>query len=299
MLIRQGRVVVDDMPVPIPGPGEVLVRTAHSVISAGTELASIEGSATREPVSRWLNRLRKAGEVAALALDRGVTETRSAVAARLEGPSVACGYSLAGRVERVGRDVTDLVAGQRVACAGASSAVHAEYVAVPRNLVAVVPDGLDSPSAAFATLGAIAMHGVRQADVRLGEFVAVVGCGLIGQLTVALLHAAGCRVLASDLDAARVERASALGIERGIVAGREEFARAVNQATGGRGADAVILTAATPSSEPIRQAVDALRRRGRVVVVGAVGMEIERAPFYHKEVELRIACSYGPGRHDP
>jgi predicted dehydrogenase/threonine dehydrogenase-like Zn-dependent dehydrogenase len=299
VLIRQGRVVVEEMPVPVPGPGEVLVRAAYSLISAGTETASVQASTPTAPVSRWVNRFRKVGEVARMAVERGLTETRTAVEARLEGPSVLSGYSLAGTIESVGREITDLVPGQHVACAGAACAHHAEFVAVPRNLVAVVPEGLPSQRAAFVTLGSIAMHGVRQADPRLGEYVCVVGLGLLGQLTVALLRTAGCRVLGSDVRRDRVERAIGLGLERGFVVGQEDFVQGVQQATGGRGADAVILTAGTRSSEPIRQAVEALRRRGRVVVVGSVGMEIERQPFYMKEAELRIACSYGPGRYDP
>jgi predicted dehydrogenase/threonine dehydrogenase-like Zn-dependent dehydrogenase len=299
VLIRQGVVVVEEMPVPIPGPGEVLVRTDYSLISAGTETASVRASAPTDRVSRWANRLRKVGEVARMTVERGLAETRTAVAARLEGPSQLSGYSLSGTVESVGRQIGDLVPGQRVACAGAASAHHAEYVAVPRNLVSVVPEGLDARQAAFVTLGSIAMHGVRQADVRLGEYVAVVGLGLLGQLTVALLRASGCRVLGSDVRVERVERAAGLGLERGFVVGRDDFVEGVRDATGGRGADAVILTAGTASSEPIREAVEALRRRGRVVVVGAVGMEIQRDSFYMKEAELRIACSYGPGRYDP
>ena len=159
----------------------------------------------------------KVGEVARLARDRGLTEATAAVRARLEGPSWVSGYSLAGTVLRVGVDVQDLVPGQRVACAGASSAHHAEIVAVPRNLVVAVPDGLPLDQAACVTLGAIALQGVRQADVRLGEVVCVIGLGLVGQLTAALLRASGCRVIGGDLDATRVERALALGIELAVV----------------------------------------------------------------------------------
>jgi predicted dehydrogenase len=299
VLIRQGRVVVEEMPAPSCGPGEVLVRTAYSVISPGTEMASVRASTPSAPVSRWASRVRKAGEVVQMLRSRGLRETRAAVEARLEGPSTVSGYSLAGTVLGVGSAITDLVPGQRVACAGASAAHHAEIVAVPRNLVVPVPEGLPLDEAAFVTLGAIALQGVRQADARLGEVVCVVGLGLVGHLAAALLHASGCRVVGADLDADRVERARALGIELAVSSSSEDLIAAVDHLTAGRGADAVVLTAATESSEPIRQAVDLLRRRGRVVVVGAVGMDIDRGAFYHKDAELRVSCSYGPGRYDP
>jgi len=202
-------------------------------------------------------------------------------------------------VIEVGRDVRDLAPGQRVACAGAASAHHAEIVAVPRNLVVPVPAGVTPEQAAFVTVGAIAMHGVRQADVRLGEIACVVGLGLIGQLTAALLRLSGTRVIAADTDPRRVERARQLGVETAILAAGPDPAATVARLTGDRGADAVLLTAATDSSEPLRNAVRMVRRRGRIVVVGAVGMELDRAEFYMKEAELRIACSYGPGRYDP
>jgi predicted dehydrogenase len=299
ILIRQGRVVVAEMPVPVCGPGELLVRTAYSVISPGTELASVRASEPGAPVSRWAQRARKVSEVCQMLRDRGLRETRAAVAARLEGPSAVSGYSLSGTVLRVGSAVADVVPGQQVACAGASAAHHAEFVAVPRNLAVPVPEGMPMDHAALVTLGAIALQGVRQADARLGEVVCVVGLGIVGQLTAALLDASGCRVIGADLDADRVERARALGIELAVVSSSEDLEAAVDHATCGRGADAVVLTAATSSSEPIRQAVDLLRRRGRVVVVGAVGMDIDRDAFYRKDAELRVACSYGPGRYDP
>jgi predicted dehydrogenase len=195
--------------------------------------------------------------------------------------------------------VSDLVPGQKVACAGAACAHHAEIVAVPRNLVVPVPAGLSMDEAALVTLGAIALQGVRQTDARLGEVVCVIGLGLVGQLTASLLHVSGCRVVGADLDSDRVERARALGIEMALNSSGEDLEAAVDHLTAGRGADAVVLTAASASSEPMRQAVDLLRRRGRVVVVGAVGMDIDRDAFYAKDAELRVSCSYGPGRYDP
>jgi predicted dehydrogenase len=299
VLIREGRVVVQDMPPPECGPGEILVRTAFSLISAGTESQTLEQSAPEGLGSVWARRARKLGEAVQLLAARGVRDGTAALKSRIEGTSWATGYSLSGTVVRVGREVHDLAPGQRVACAGSASAHHAEIVAVPRQLVAAVPPSLSLEHAACVTLGAIALHGVRQADLRLGEFGCVVGLGMIGQLSAALLHAAGCRVLAVDTDASRVERARSLGLELVLVEGRDVVVTAVEQATAGRGVDAVLLTAATDSSEPLRQAIRLLRRRGRVVVVGSVGMELDRGGFYEKEAELRMASSYGPGRYDP
>jgi predicted dehydrogenase/threonine dehydrogenase-like Zn-dependent dehydrogenase len=299
VLIRGGRAVVEEMPAPTCGEHEVLVRAAYSIISAGTETATVQESAAGLGASGWSHRLRKVGEVARMVRDRGLEDTRTAVRARLEGPSRVSGYSLSGTVLEVGAEVRDLVPGQRVACAGASSAHHAEIVAVPRNLVAPVPADLPLEQAACVTLGAIALQGVRQADVRLGEVVCVLGLGLIGQLTAALLRASGCRVVGTDIDPQRVERARALGLELAIDASGEELESQVLNLTGGNGADVAILTAASDSSELTRQAVRLIRRKGRVVVVGAVGMHLDRVPFYMKEAELHISCSYGPGRYDP
>jgi predicted dehydrogenase/NADPH:quinone reductase-like Zn-dependent oxidoreductase len=209
------------------------------------------------------------------------------------------GYSLAGTILEVGAAVADLVPGQAVACAGASSAHHAEIVAVPRNLVVPVPTGLALEKAAAVTLGAIALQGVRQADLRLGETAFVLGFGLLGQITAALLRASGCRVLGSDVSPTRVEHARSLGVERALLVGRDEIEKAVDHATAGHGVDAVLLTASAGSSEPVRQAFRLVRRKGRVVIVGAVGLDLERTAFYLKEAELRISCSYGPGRYDP
>jgi predicted dehydrogenase/threonine dehydrogenase-like Zn-dependent dehydrogenase len=299
VLIRGGRIAVQEMPVPRCGKGEVLVRTAFSLISAGTETATVSQSAPEPAGKVWLRRAKKLGEVARMLARRGVSETRSAVAARLEGPSLVTGYSLAGQVLQVGDSVLDLAPGDRVACAGAASAHHAEIVAVPRNLTVPLPGGMPLEQGALATVGAIALQGVRQADARLGEIVFVLGLGLLGQMTVALLRASGCRVIGADTDASRVERARALGMEAGLISGQDDIAREVAEATGSRGVDVAVITAATASSDPVRLAIQLLRRKGRAVVVGDVGLDLERAPFYAKEAELRISCSYGPGRYDP
>jgi predicted dehydrogenase/threonine dehydrogenase-like Zn-dependent dehydrogenase len=231
------------------------------------------------------------------ARDRGVRTTVSMVRAKLAAGSKP-GYSCAGRVVMVGAGVGDLQPGDRVACAGIGYAVHAEVVAVPRNLVVYVPQGCSLRDAASATVGAIALQGVRRADVRLGETVAVVGLGLLGQLTVQMLKAAGCRVVGIDLDPKRVALTQALGGDVGIVPDGKTVAQ-VEHLTGGHGVDATIITAASKSDAVVQQAMHLTRKKGRVVVVGDVGLGLQRSPFYEKEIDLLISTSYGPGRYDP
>jgi predicted dehydrogenase/threonine dehydrogenase-like Zn-dependent dehydrogenase len=300
VLIREGRAVVTEMPRPACGAGEILVRTAFSLISPGTESSALRGTAPGPSAEVWQRRGRRAGEVVRLVKDRGLRGAAAAVRARLEGGSVASGYSLAGTVVQTGDGVGDLVPGQRVACAGDDCAHHAELVAVPRLLAVPVPENVDLQRAAWVTLGAIALNSVRQAATQLGDLVCVSGLGPIGQLAAELLCASGCRVIATDLDPGRVERAR--GIPRlidALVEQQDDVEAALARHGAGRGADAVLVAAATPSSEPVLRAVDRLRLRGRLVVVGAVGLDLDRDAFYAKEVELRVARSYGPGRHDP
>jgi predicted dehydrogenase len=208
------------------------------------------------------------------------------------------GYSAAGQIVAVGDGIVDLAAGDLVACAGAGQANHADYIAVKRNLVCRVPPDLSLSLAASATVGAIALQGVRRAAPQLGERVAVIGLGLIGQITAQLLRAAGCEVIGLDLDSARVERARALGMDVG--AGDPDALRAaVRDMTGGRGADRTLLTAATKSNAVANLAMDITRAKGTVVIVGDVGLKLERELFYRKEIDLLMSTSYGPGRYDP
>ena len=196
----------------------------------------------------------------------------------------------------MGRGVGEIQPGDRVALAGAGYATHAEFNWVPRNLCVRVPDGVSDADAAFATLGAIALQGVRQARPELGERVVVVGLGLLGLLTIQILRANGCAVLGIDLDEERVALARELGADAAASSDPEGACAAFTE---GRGADAVILTAATSSNEPIESAAEMSRAKGRVVVVGVVGMDVPRDPFYRKELDLRLSMSYGPGRYDP
>ncbi|HET9985393.1 MAG TPA: bi-domain-containing oxidoreductase [Longimicrobiales bacterium] len=293
--LGSGELRLVEVPAPVVRPKGVLVRTRASVISIGTERTKLEfgkksllGKARERPdqVMKVLDTARKEG------LGSAYRKVRS----RLSGLS-PMGYSCAGVVEAVGEGVEGVRVGDAVACAGAGYANHAERVWAPKNLVVPVPAGVPFEAAAFTTLGAIALHGVRQADVRLGETVAVVGLGILGQLTVQLLRAAGARVVAIDVDAGRVDLAGRHGAR--AFRRSEDVAGQVRALTAGIGADAAIITAATSSDDPVQLAGALARDRGRVVVVGAVPTRPSRNEWYLKELELRLSRSYGPGRYDP
>lgn len=207
------------------------------------------------------------------------------------------GYSAAGTVLGVGRGVQGVTIGDRVACGGAGRANHSDYVLVPRNLVCRVPNECDTRWAATTTIGTIAMQGVRRAQPQMGERICVIGLGLLGQLTVQLLRAAGCQVIGLDLDSKRLERALALGMEAGASTS-EVFSRVVRDLTDGHGADRTLITAATKSDAVINLAMEVTRRRGAVIIVGDVGLHVERSHFYRKEIDLLMSTSYGPGRYD-
>lgn len=292
---RSGELRVADVPEPrVPANG-LLVANVRSLISAGTEKStvnvakkSLAGKAMERPdlVRKVVDKVRK----------DGLAETARMVFQRLDSP-VALGYSCAGVVLDVGSRVQGFAAGDRVACAGQNYASHAEVVAVPRNLCVRIPDGVDFDDAAYVTLGAIALQGVRQAEPRLGEIVAVIGLGLLGQLAVQMLRANGCRVIATDIAPDKLELAKRFGAEAAVAPGA--LAETALALSGGYGADAVIIAASTKENTPIETAAQICRRKGRVVVLGAVRMDLPREPFYQKELELRLSTSYGPGRYDP
>jgi predicted dehydrogenase/threonine dehydrogenase-like Zn-dependent dehydrogenase len=290
-----GTIRLVDVPSPLLRPGGVLVRTRHSVISVGTERSIVE-LGRKSLVGKAMERPDQVRKVLDTAAREGVASAYHKVKTRLSELS-SMGYSAAGVVEGAGEGVTGLAVGDLVACAGAGYASHAERLWVPKNLVVRVPAGVGSEAAAFATLGAIALQGVRQAEPRLGETVAVIGLGILGQLTVQLLAAAGVRPIGIDLDPSRVTLAAghgAMGLARS-----DEVAARVLEATAGIGADAVIITAATSSTDPMELAGSLARDRARVVVVGAVPIDVPRSPYYEKELDVRLSRSYGPGRYDP
>ncbi len=295
VLIRSGNVVVDDVPAPGVDPRGILVQVEYSCVSAGTELSQVQLSGL--PLyRRALKQREQAKRVIEIARNEGFARTYKRVSGMLAA-GVPTGYSASGRVIAVGELVDEFEPGERVACAGAGIANHAEVISVPVNLAVKVPEELDSAQAATVTLGAIALQGVRRAEPTLGETVGVMGLGILGQLTVQLLRAGGCRVVGVDVDPRRVEQAIENGMEVGVSG--DGFAQRAHEATDGFGIDAVIVTAATPSHAVMRDAFAACRRKGRVVLVGDVGLNLNRTDMYEKELDFRISTSYGPGRYDP
>ena len=292
---KTGKTVVVDVPVPVLQRGRVLVRTVASLISAGTERAAVE-TVKKTLVQEARERPDLVRAVIDKARHEGLRKTIDSVRDKLHS-SQALGYSAAGIVQEVGADVAAFKPGDRVACAGLGFASHAEVLSVPKNLCVRLPENVDFEGGAFGTMGAIALQGVRLSAPTLGEAMVVIGLGLLGQLTVQLLKANGCRVFGIDLDSSRVELARQLGAEATSVSGSSNTDEVLSW-TRGRGADGVLVTTATESNQPIEQAGQISRLRGRVVVVGTTGLQIPRESFYARELSLKVSRSYGPGRYD-
>lgn len=294
---RTGELELAEVPSPTPGPGSLVVQTVCSVVSVGTEkymldLArkSLLGKAVARPdlVRQVVNKVRT----------EGIGEAYRQTMGRLDSP-VPLGYSSAGVVMEVGSGVEGFSRGDRVACAGSGYASHAEIVRIPRNMIEKIPAGVDDEEAAFVTLGGIAMHGVRMAEVTFGERIVILGLGLLGQLAVQILKGAGCRVFGADLDPAKVQLARELGADAGAEVTGGDLVRLVRDFTAGVGADAVIIFAATTTNDPIEQAADLARERGRIVVPGLVGLDLPRKVSYEKELSYRVSRAWGPGLYDP
>jgi predicted dehydrogenase/threonine dehydrogenase-like Zn-dependent dehydrogenase len=292
---KTGKLELLEVPTPALGPGLVLVRNHFSVVSPGTEKMAID-FARKSLLGKARGRPDLVRQVLRKVQQEGPLPTYRAVMNRLDVPQ-PLGYSCAGVVEQVGEGVAAFAPGDRVACAGAGYANHAEWVAVPENLVARVPDGVPLEKAAFATIGAIALQGLRVAAPSLGEVAVVIGLGLIGQIALQLLRANGCRVLGIDLDETRIKQALDQGAEWGARPDADH-AGWLASAAGGHGADLALVTAASESSAPLQLAAELCRAKGRVVAVGATAMDLDRRTFYEKELELRMSMSYGPGRYD-
>jgi polar amino acid transport system substrate-binding protein len=297
--LRTGEATVAEVPVPVVQPGRVLVRTAASLISAGTERALAE-LGQKGLLGKARERPELIGKVWEKVKSEGLVQALEGVRDKLD-QSHAVGYSAAGIVIETANDVTDFRAGDRVACAGTDYASHAEVISVPRNLCVRLPEQLSFEEGAFGTVGAIALQGVRLAEPTLGESVVVIGLGLVGQLTVQLLKANGCRVFGIETDESRIQLARDCGADGVCVpdAAKEQVMRWSSRGSRGRGADAVIITAATSSDQPIELAGEISRLKGRVVAVGMVGMNVPRNVYYQRELTLKVSLSYGPGRHDP
>lgn len=291
---KTGEIVVEELPLPNCPRNGILVKNYFSLISAGTERSSVE-----KAQSSLLSRIKKQPEDLKLVLDylkkEGIKSTINRITNKLDSYKVL-GYSSSGVV--VETDTSDFQVGDRVACAGAGYANHSEYVAIPKNLAVKIPENVDYDEASYTTIGAIAMQGIRQTHPEIGEFIGVIGLGLIGLITVQILKANGINVIGYDINDNNFELAKELGASRTEIIDKTpiESARAFSN---GLFLDAVIITAATNSNLPIETALNICRKKGRIVIVGSIGMDIPRTPFYLKEIDLKIACSYGPGRYDP
>lgn len=293
---RTGELKVEELPPPALRPGGVIVRTAFSLISAGTERSTVETAQ-----SSLVGKARERPDLVKQVLDtfrrEGLRSTYEKVQSRLNQIK-ALGYSASGIVTAVADRVTKFQIGDRVACAGAGYASHAEVIFIPQNLACKLPEGASLESACYTTVGAIALQGIRQSEARLGETVAVIGLGLVGQLTVQMLKVAGCMVVGIDIDAAACELAKKSGADL-VTHNSSEARLLIDSLTEGRGADSVIITAGTKSNEPIELAGEIARDRAKVIVVGAVGLDVPRHSYFGKELDLRLSRSYGPGRYDP
>lgn len=294
--LKSGKMEILEVPFPVLAKGQVLVRNHYSVISAGTEGKTVS-DARKGYIAKAKSRQKEVKMVIDMIRSEGFKKTYDVVMNKLEAPS-PLGYSCAGEVIAVGDDVTDLKAGDKVACGG-GGAYHADVVAVNRNLCVKLPGNIDMSQAAFATIASIAIQGIRQADLRFGENCTVVGLGLIGLITIEVLKASGIKAIGVDVSEAQVEKAKEIGADFALNRNHAGIAQAIIDFTKGYGTDAVIITAGTSSLDPVEFAGEVCRRKGKVVIVGAVPTGFSRPNYYKKELDLRMSSSYGPGRYDP
>lgn len=293
---KTGEMTIEEIPNPVCRPGGILIKTAYSLISAGTEKQIIDlskksylGKAKERPdlVKQVINKVK----------NEGLLNTYKNVMNKIESP-MPLGYSCVGQVIEVGREVDNVKVGDYVACAGAGYANHAQINFIPKNLFVKLSDKSKLDESSFTTIGAIAMQGIRQANVSLGDNVAVIGLGLLGQITTQILKAAGCKVIGFEYEPAKIELAKKCGIHRGVALGKEDPITLVNDFTNGFGVDKVIITASTKENEPVELAAEIARDRAIIVMIGVTGMDLPRKPYYEKELEFKFSRSYGPGRYD-
>lgn len=289
--LKSGDTILEEVPVPRVGSGKILIKSHRSLVSLGTEKmlvsfgqANMLGKIQQQPD--------KVKQVIQKMQADGISTTLNAVSRKLGTPK-GLGYSQAGIVTEIGRGVNDFKPGDRVI----SNGNHAEYVAVPENLVAKIPDEVSFEEASFTVVGAIALQGIRLVNPSFGETVVVIGLGLIGLITIQLLKANGCNVIGFDLDSDKLKLAKSFGVEA-VNSAKADPVRFMEERTGGVGADAVIITASTKSNAVIKQSANMSRKRGRIVLVGVVGLNLDRDDFFEKELSFQVSCSYGPGRYD-
>ena len=295
--LSNGEMTIQELPIPAVLPGMVLVRNHYSLISAGTESSTVK-SARKNLLAKAKERPKDVKMVLDMLRKQGPVQTYRAVMKKLDAYS-PLGYSSAGEVIAVGEGVKEFEVGDLAACAGVGYANHAEVVSVPVNLCVRLASDADLRSAAYNTLGAIALQGIRQADLRLGESCAVIGLGLLGELSCVMLRASGVKTFGIDVNSSAVQRAEKQSVDAAWVRSDPTIIQSILEKTDGIGVDAVIITAGTTSLDPINFAGEIVRKKGRVVVVGAVPTGFDRNPnYYPKELEVRMSCSYGPGRYD-
>ncbi len=295
--LKNGEIEVIDVPLPNVGSGKILVRNYYSLISSGTERSMLEFG-SKGLLAKAKSRPDLLKQVLEKARAEGILTTYKKAINKLED-LLPLGYSSAGEVVEVGKNVTEFSKGDLVACAGGGYATHSEYVVVPQNLAVKIPKGVRPEEAAFVSLGSIAIQGIRQSGAELGDTVAVIGLGLVGLLTIQLLKAAGCRVIGMDVNPNKREIAKKLGADLFIDLSNEEPISEVMEFTKGYGSDVVLMTASTSSNSPIEITPEIIRDRGTLVVVGVSKIDIPRTPYYKKEIDVKFSRSYGPGRYDP
>ena len=291
---KTGELWLADVPAPLCRANGIVMRNSVSFVSAGTERMLVD-FAKKSMVGKALQMPDQVKKILRKMKTEGIMATIDKVQTKLDQP-IPLGYSSAGVVCEVSRRVEGLAVGDRVACGGAGFANHAEYNFVPKNLVVKLPEAVSFEDASCATVGSIAMQGVRQCDLRLGESVAIIGLGLLGMLALQMAKASGCRVIGFDPNPERCKLALELGADVAVSEGLEDAAMAFSQ---GHGVDAVLITAATHSNAPVTVAAEICRMKGCVVVTGLVGMDLPRDQYYKKELEFKMSLSYGPGRYDP
>lgn len=295
-LVKKGIVLPVQVPVPAVKPGFVRIKVLYSCISTGTELKGLSDSRATL-LKKAIGNPEKVKTALQLLKSRGLRATAKKISAS-EDSMKSQGYSISGVIVEIGSEVTGFQVGDLVAGGGQGFAVHAEYVVIPKNLVTKVPIGVKPEDASIATVGSIALHGVRRIDLKLGEFGVVYGSGLLGLLALQMLCSSGVRVACIDIDDSRLKLAAELGADIMINSNSSDPVHEIHNWTGGLGADAVLYTAATSESKPLSDSFKMCRRKGRVVIVGVVPLNIERSDIYKNEIDLLISSSYGPGRYD-